>query len=130
MNRSCFTILTTIALILLFAAQQYATYWQYLNYQFNPESYAKNCINKSRPALKCHGKCQLTKQQEQTREQESDQRNERREQVSASYFIGHQKSFPDDLFELPIAEIQHGSQPVLIHLYAGFIPGIFHPPLI
>ena len=42
----------------------------------NPEAFAKNCVNKAKPKLKCHGKCQVMKkmQEEEKKEQENQER--------------------------------------------------------
>lgn len=43
------------------------------DYYLNPAKYEKNCVNKSRPELKCNGKCQLAKkiQAEEKKEKEN-----------------------------------------------------------
>lgn len=42
----------------------------------NPEAFAKYCVNKAKPKLKCHGKCQVMKkmQEEEKKEQENQER--------------------------------------------------------
>ncbi|MCH5718517.1 hypothetical protein [Niabella hibiscisoli] len=62
--------LVTILLV-VFAAQSFGNVWLWVDYKINLEKYAKNCINKARPMLKCNGKCQLAKkiQEEETKKQ-------------------------------------------------------------
>ena len=49
-------------LILLILSQTFSKWLLIAQYNFNKEYIAKNfCENKSRPAIKCNGKCQLMK---------------------------------------------------------------------
>ncbi|HTG55920.1 MAG TPA: hypothetical protein VL943_06625 [Niabella sp.] len=59
-------------LLIVFAAQSFGNVWLWIDYKVNLEKYAKNCINKARPMLKCNGKCQLAKkiQEEETKKQQ------------------------------------------------------------
>lgn len=55
-----------------FAAQSFGAVWLCVDYKINLEKYAKKCINKARPMLKCNGKCQLAKKirEEETKKQQ------------------------------------------------------------
>lgn len=67
-----FRPLTTIALLFLFAAQTFQREGFILGYFLNTEPYAKNCVNKARPQLRCNGKCQLA---QKIREKEQQEQN-------------------------------------------------------
>ncbi len=60
-----------VILLFSFAAQSFGNVWLCVDYKMNLEKYAKNCINKARPMLKCNGKCQLAKkiQEEEAQKQ-------------------------------------------------------------
>lgn len=68
--------LSAILLITAFAAQTFNGAFVKLSYIINPDAYAKNCINKAKPKLKCHGKCQVMKkmEEEEKKEQENQER--------------------------------------------------------
>jgi uncharacterized secreted protein with C-terminal beta-propeller domain len=44
-----------------------------IDYMFNTASFEKNCINRVKPALNCHGKCQVSKQMQKQEEKEKTQ---------------------------------------------------------
>jgi hypothetical protein len=52
---------TTIFLILVFFAQTFSGYLIAADYYVNPQKFIQNCINKSKPEMKCKGKCQMMK---------------------------------------------------------------------
>lgn len=48
-------------LLIAFFGQTFDKAFYYLGYYIDNSDYAKNCVNISRPALHCEGKCQLMK---------------------------------------------------------------------
>lgn len=58
-------------LLVAFTAQTFQQAGSVLAFTIAPETYAKNCENKTRPQLKCGGKCQLMKK---LQEEESNNR--------------------------------------------------------
>ena len=61
-----------------------------VSYYLNKEAYAKNCVNKTKPILKCHGKCQMAKkilEQEKQDEQAPERKPENKFQ--SLYFKSH-----------------------------------------
>jgi len=48
-------------LLLAFFGQIFSQGFLYIDYLVDKAAYEKKCINKARPQLKCHGKCQLMK---------------------------------------------------------------------
>jgi hypothetical protein len=65
--------LITLILLLAFSGQTFTQGWYWLDYQLSRASYEQKCINKARPKLQCHGKCQLMKkiQEEEKRQQQN-----------------------------------------------------------
>lgn len=63
----------SVVLLLVFLAGSFSRLWVVADYYAFTEKYAKNCVNKARPALHCNGKCQMTKKMkaEETREQKN-----------------------------------------------------------
>jgi hypothetical protein len=55
----------TILLLLAFTLQSFQKALILTDYSVNRKAYEKNCINKSRPRLKCHGRCQMMKKMQQ-----------------------------------------------------------------
>lgn len=93
------------------------------SYYTNTEAYAKNCENKAKPVLKCHGKCQMMKKlkQEENKDKSNPGRNSYQDEVLSS------RSF--------YATIAVVADPSLTHNTAhnATIPAVrpvsfFHPP--
>lgn len=66
----------SILLVVAFAIQAFHQGGIVVSYYMNAGAYAKNCVNKAKPVLKCNGKCQMAKKileaqkkQEQAQEQ-------------------------------------------------------------
>ena len=68
--------ITVISLIIAFAAQTISGAVVSFGYYINPDTFAKNCVNKARPTLHCNGKCQMMKKikEEGKKEQENQER--------------------------------------------------------
>jgi hypothetical protein len=63
--------LTALFFLAAFLAQTFNRAFVIADYYTNTTKYAKNCENKEKPQLKCHGKCQMTKKlQEQDKQDE------------------------------------------------------------
>lgn len=97
------------------------------DYFNNRYAYELNCINKAKPKLHCHGKCQMMKKISQ--EEKKDQQNPDRRGENKYELVFSSKSF--------FPEISH-PELMLNNCYPGFIssklsPGapsdLFHPPL-
>lgn len=57
--------LFSYSLIFIFLLQSIGNTYFFLDYQLSIEKYEVNCENTEKPELKCHGKCQMTKQAQQ-----------------------------------------------------------------
>jgi hypothetical protein len=66
-----FKFITTISLIIAFAAQSFRGAFVMLDYYTDTAAFAKSCINRAKPALHCNGKCQMMKQMQE--EEKKDQ---------------------------------------------------------
>jgi len=65
--------------ILSFFTHQFGKLMILADYYTNTSHYAKNCINKSRPKLRCNGKCQMMKKiqkEEKKEKQDAEKKNE------------------------------------------------------
>lgn len=63
-------------LLLAFVVQTLKAPFLLMDYYANTAVYAKNCINKAKPALHCNGKCQMMKQlQEEEKKEQQDAAN-------------------------------------------------------
>lgn len=66
-----FRLLASILLFFSFFVQTFRGSFIILDYYTNTASFAKNCINKSKPALHCKGKCQMVKKIQEEEKKES-----------------------------------------------------------
>ena len=60
-----------ITLLLAFAMQMFSKAFIVFDYFANTKSFAKNCINKAKPKMRCNGKCQMMKKLQQEEKKES-----------------------------------------------------------
>ena len=58
--------ITTILLSVLLFGASFQNSLFMVDYAINQDFYEIHCINKAKPALSCHGKCQLKKESEKT----------------------------------------------------------------
>lgn len=65
-----FRYLTVILLFIAFSAQTFSLGWLVLDYSANKASYQRNCENKAKPIMQCHGKCQFYKKIKSEQQQE------------------------------------------------------------
>jgi hypothetical protein len=82
--------LAVIILVIAFAAQTFNRATVVASYYANTTAYAKNCINKAKPLLQCHGKCQMMKKLKE--EEKKDQQNTERKS-SLNEFISCKSFF-------------------------------------
>ena len=53
--------ISALVLLLAFGLQCFNKAFIVVDYYSNTEAYAKECINKSRPKMRCNGRCQMMK---------------------------------------------------------------------
>jgi hypothetical protein len=87
-----------ICLMLSLLAQNSGRIFIIADYYVNTAAYAKNCINKTNPGMRCNGKCQMMKKifQEEKKDQENTERREnlKNEVLSSKSFFASMAS-PD-----------------------------------
>ena len=119
-----FARITVFVLLISFIAQSMNRSVILIDYMFNTASFEKNCINKAKPTLNCHGKCQVSKQMKEQEEKEKTQQvNAAKVDLvlsSRSFFAGAPAVFK------PIIGRNHTSFDSGIPVHRSF--EIFHPP--
>ena len=119
--------ITAFIFLAAFLAQTFSKAIVIADYYANTAAYAKNCVNKARPALKCHGKCQAMKKL--ARQEKQEQENPERKTSGKNEVLVSSKSFFATVSLLPAAVI---SSKKLYSVTDGISIGchleIFHPP--
>jgi hypothetical protein len=71
-----FKAISTILLLLAFAAQTFRGGVVVLDYYTNKAAFEKKCVNKAKPKMHCNGKCQMMKklQEEERKDQQVPER--------------------------------------------------------
>jgi predicted small secreted protein len=92
-----------IALIMIaaFAMQTLSHYVIITHYNISTETYAKNCINKAKPEMRCNGKCQMMKKlqnEEKKDQQDPDRKGENKLNVLSSKSFFTTVSFYKNFF--------------------------------
>jgi hypothetical protein len=64
--------LVTLLLLTAFLAQTFSKAFVVVEYYTNTVAFAKDCINKARPAMHCNGKCQMMKKLEQQEKKQAE----------------------------------------------------------
>ena len=82
---------TVILIIFAFTAQTFNRAVILLDYYVNTGSFAKNCENKAKPAMHCHGKCQMMKQMKN--EEKKDQQNPERKLENKNEVVSSKSFF-------------------------------------
>jgi hypothetical protein len=116
--------LSAILLIVAFAAQTFNGAFIKLGYCINPEAFAKYCVNKAKPKLKCHGKCQVMKKMQE--EEKKDQENRERKWENKITVLSSKSFFCTVEFDLiPAAKPVPAGNTLLIK---DISLSVFHPP--
>jgi hypothetical protein len=86
-----------------------------LDYYANTNAYARNCINKARPAMHCNGKCQMMKKileaEKKNAEKEAWKFQYKAEVLSSRSFYSYILMAPDFLFNKAVP-YEPGNRPV------------------
>ena len=117
--------LTVIILLIGFAAQTFNLGWLVLDYSANKSSYQRQCENKAKPMMLCHGKCQLYKKLK-SEQQKEDQSPESKGANNIDVLCSKSEvSVP----ECSLAEYASLNIPLYVQSFS--VPAtidIFHPP--
>jgi len=122
-----YKLLAAFLLLLAFFAHTFSKLLLVADYFANTEVYAKNCENKARPKIKCHGRCQMNKAL--GKQQKQDQENPCKRAVFENELLLYSKSYFATV-GLPAIQI------IAENKFPAFCPGqsingcldIFHPP--
>lgn len=94
-----------VIVVLLFAmlSQTFSKAVMVTSYYANTGAYAKNCVNKARPAMHCNGKCQLMKKMKQ------EENGDRQSPVPKNGFdeVLSSKTFFTSVASLPGSMLKH-----------------------
>lgn len=115
----------SILLLLSFLVQTFRGSFIMLEYYTNTAAFAKNCINKSKPALHCKGKCQMVKKIQEEEKKESNL-PQRKSENKIEVFTAHTGLF---YVEPPVADF---TTPVMAYHKRYALKDMsfdfFHPP--
>lgn len=114
-----------ILLLLAFTGDMFRMAWVQLDYRLNTARFAANCENKARPAMKCHGKCQMRKQirnEEQKDQRSATGKSNQKNEITCQHLPGNAACVPGvaQLIVFPV------DNPWSLPYNEG--KGIFHPP--
>lgn len=112
-------------LLVAFFGQTFDKAFYYLGYYIDNSDYAQNCVNISRPALDCEGKCQLMKK---IREHEEKEHQSPERKLNHQVEVLSSKSF----FAAAPLMISSGATRYALPTHSGLpidMPSsFFHPP--
>lgn len=116
----------TAAFILLmaFTAISFQGTGLLFNYRFNRAAFEKDCINKNRPQLKCHGQCQLMKKMAEKEKQEQHHPESKPGEQTALFF-SYAETSPAIVAE---TSIHSTFPPYTSPFLSDLTTDIFHPP--
>lgn len=116
-----------IALLVAFTAQTFQQAFIVADYYVRTAAYARDCENKARPAMKCHGKCQMMKRlkAEEKKEQQNGERKLENKEVVISSRSFFATLNPNQIHYLHTYRPAHGSSHPVDQAY-----DIFHPPAV
>lgn len=97
------------------------------DYYTHTAVYEKDCVNKDKPKMNCHGHCQLSKKLQKEEQQDQQNPDRRAENKNEVLFCDENNELDFSPFILVVSLTQLS---LLSNegLYPGYTPGIFHPP--
>lgn len=123
-----FKRLTAFLLLLALINCAFSRFAVFAGFELNRSYIAQNlCVNKSRPALRCEGRCYFMKKIKQADENEKKQNaKDSLSKLEISYF---EEPFNADLLQLSIPEETKGPVPVYAFLFSSrSLEALFQPP--
>ncbi len=112
-------------LLIAFFGQTFDKVFFYLGYYIDNSDYASNCVNTSRPALHCEGKCQLMKK---IREHEQKDHQSPERKLNNKVEVLSSKSFFAAAPPLVATTRQQHAHPAHSGLPIDMPSSFFHPP--
>ena len=120
-----FRLITCTLLLIAFAIQSFHKGGIVIDYYTNTSAYAKNCVNKAKPVLKCAGTCQMAKKI--LEQQNKDEQAPERKMENKFQSLWYRTYFASLSHHHSIAKVSYNS--CSINPGASTDPdSIFHPP--
>lgn len=116
----------TFILLLAVVAQSFNKSIILLDYELNTIAFIKNCINKSRPEMQCHGKCQMKKK---IQESESENKKQDAGINKSPHLELFFKSSYQSFLQVSVPLIKSSGFPLCMGQPISKPNRIFHPPL-
>lgn len=115
----------TFLLMTAFALQTFNQWIIAAEYRINTAAFAKNCINKAKPILKCKGKCQMMKKMQEEEQKEKDAAQKKGAETNTS--ISSKSFFCNTTIILPSMMRKYFPQ-LSYSATSAHLQEIFHPP--
>lgn len=119
--------ITAVVFLAALMVQVFSSAWIMADYHVNQIKYARYCINKARPQLRCNGKCQVMKKLQE--EENKAGQNPGRKCGNKNELVYAYRSFFSTVEKIGI--IQKGQNDTPFYQDAvvkGCLISIFHPP--
>jgi hypothetical protein len=117
--------ITALVFILGFVFQTFRKPFIMLDFYTNTSAYARNCINKARPAMHCKGKCQVMKkiqeEEKKNAEKEAWKFQYKADVLSSRSFYSYTLMVPGNLLNKAVP-YEPGNRPIDRSVT------VFHPP--
>lgn len=115
----------TFLLMTAFALQTFNQWIIAAEYRINTAAFAKNCINKAKPILKCKGKCQMMKKMQEEEQKEKDSAQKKGTETNTSI---SSKSFFCNTSTILFCMVKNQFPQVSYSATSAHLQEIFHPP--
>lgn len=123
-----FRHLISYIILLTLLLQTFSVYLLKADYVLNQQLYEQQCINKQKPALKCHGKCQMAKKMAEAEKKEQQQSGNKNKQTGLDEIVLTISYSDFSLYRNSISSsIRTSVSDVSIR---GFYGDVFQPPRI
>jgi hypothetical protein len=120
-----FRQLTILILLLSFSMQSFYNVAIVAEYLLNPDKYAKVCVNKALPQLRCNGKCQMMKKLKEEENKERENPLHKVEKPTEIFSTFYQTA----AIPVPSSELLQRKYEVLIPArLSNWATSLFHPP--
>lgn len=118
-----FRIFAFILLAVAFVLQSFNKPFILMDYYSHTASYEQHCVNKAKPALHCHGKCQMMKKMQEADENNAGQENTKQPQPDILICV----ALPQ-----PIQPLSTSTEKLMMagaeRLHPARLFAFFHPP--
>lgn len=117
-------------LVMLLLTQTFSKWLVVLEYNLNKDYIAqKLCVNKAKPKLNCHGKCQMMKRLVEEEKQNSSNTTNHASKVQIQEVLYSNETTQLTIpLLIPSSSSYNEESPVFIHKVPA--PAVFHPPAV